>query len=85
MDSLPWRNSEEFLGVGAGEGLAAVRGYQSGVKGMLAGMPAFSREIEMVCGLSVRFSAPALFYVGHAGCVFLLRRRARGARPTMKG
>ena len=52
-------HSEEVIyGVGAGEGLAAVRGYQSGVKGMLAGMPAFSREIEMVCGLSVRFPAP---------------------------
>ncbi len=48
------------FGVGAGEGLAAVRGYQSGIKGVLAGMPAFSREIEMVCGLSVRFPAPTL-------------------------
>ena len=47
-----------IFGVGAGEGLAAVRGYQSGAKGMLAVMPAFSREVEMVCGLSVRFSAP---------------------------
>ena len=46
--------------VGAGEGLAAVRGHQSGTQGMLAGMPAFSREIEMVCGLSVRFPAPTL-------------------------
>ena len=45
------------FGVGTGEGLAAVRGYQSGAKGMLAVMPAFSREIEKVCGLSVRFPA----------------------------
>ena len=52
-------HSEEVIyGVGAGEGLAAVRGYQSGAKGMMAGVPAFSREIEMVCGLSVRFPAP---------------------------
>ncbi len=49
--------SHDSFGVGAGEGLAAVRGYQSGIKGMQAGMPAFSREIEMVCGLSVRFPA----------------------------
>ncbi len=55
------RHSEEVIyRVGVGEGLAAVRGYQSGIKGVLAGMPAFSREIEMVCGLSVRFSAPTL-------------------------
>ena len=47
-----------IFGVGAGEGLAAVRGYQSGIKGVLAGMPVFSREIKMVCGLSVRFPAP---------------------------
>lgn len=52
-------HSEEVIyGVGVGEGLAAVRGYQSGAKGMLAVMPAFSREIEMVCGLSFRFPAP---------------------------
>ena len=52
-------HSEEVIyGVGAGEGLAAGRGYQSGVKGMLAGMPAFSREIEMVRGFTVRFPAP---------------------------
>ena len=39
-----------IFGVGADEGLAAVRGYQSGAKGMLAVMPAFSREVEMVRG-----------------------------------
>ena len=35
------------LGVGAGEGLAAVCGHQSGAKGMRAVKPTFSREIEM--------------------------------------
>ena len=35
------------FGGGAGEGRAAVRGYQSGAKGMLAVKPTFSREIEM--------------------------------------
>ena len=35
------------FGVGAGEGLAAVRGHQSGAQGMRVEMPAFSREIEM--------------------------------------
>ena len=35
-------------GVGAGEGLAAVRGYQSGAEGARVAMPAFSREIETV-------------------------------------
>ena len=35
------------FGVGAGEGLAAVCSHQSGVKGMRAAMPVFSREIEM--------------------------------------
>ena len=45
------------FGVGAGEGLAAMRGHQSGVQGMWVAMPAFSREIETVCGLSVRFPA----------------------------
>jgi len=36
------------FGGGAGEGLAAVRGYQSGAQGMRVAMPAFSREIETV-------------------------------------
>ena len=35
-------------GVGAGEGLAAVRGHQSGAEGARVAMPAFSREIETV-------------------------------------
>jgi len=35
-------------GVGAGEGLAAVRGYQSGAKGAAVAMPTLSREIETV-------------------------------------
>ena len=35
------------FGGGAGEGLAAVCGHQSGAKGMRAVKPTFSREIEM--------------------------------------
>ena len=60
VEAMTMSFSSNF-GVGAGEGLAAVRGYQSGDKGMLAAMSAFSREIEMVCGLSVRFPAPTHF------------------------
>ena len=45
-------------GVGAGEGLAAVRGYQSGAEGAAVGMPTLSREIEPVARLSFRFPAP---------------------------
>ena len=37
-----------FFGVGVGEGLAVMRGYQSGVEGMRVAMPVFSREIETV-------------------------------------
>lgn len=45
-------------GVGAGEGLAAVCGHQSGVKGATVEKPMFSREIEK-CDLSIiRFPAP---------------------------
>ena len=40
--------SHDSFGVGAGEGLAAVRGHQSGAKGMLAVKPVFSREIEKI-------------------------------------
>jgi hypothetical protein len=36
-----------IFGEGAGEGLAAVCGHQSGDEGMRVAMPAFSREIEM--------------------------------------
>lgn len=45
-------------GVGAGEGLAAVRGHQSGAEGARVAMPAFSREIETVDRLSSLFPAP---------------------------
>ena len=44
-------HSEEVIyGVGAGEGLAAVRGYQSGAEGAAVGMPTLSWEIETVRG-----------------------------------
>ena len=49
------------FGFGAGEGLAAVRGHQSGAEGVLAAMPALSREIETVRGSSFRFPAPTHF------------------------
>ena len=39
--------SHDNFGVGAGEGLAAVCGHQSGAKGMWAVKPTFSREIEV--------------------------------------
>ena len=38
----------DYFGGGAGEGLAAVCGHQSGAKGMRAAIPAFSREIEAI-------------------------------------
>ena len=40
--------SHDNLGVGAGEGRAAVRGHQSGDEGTWAEMPVFSREIEAI-------------------------------------
>ena len=51
------------FGGGAGEGLAAMCGHQSGGQGMRIAMSAFSREIETVCGLSVRFPAHPPFIV----------------------
>ena len=36
------------LGVGAGEGLAAMRGYQSGAEGAAVATPTLSREIKTV-------------------------------------
>ena len=47
-------------GVGAGEGPAAVRGYQSGAEGVAVVMPTFSREIEAWNLLIFRFPAPTL-------------------------
>lgn len=45
-------------GVGAGEGLAAVCGHQSGAEGATVEKPMFSREIAK-CDLSIiRFPAP---------------------------
>ena len=44
--------------VGAGEGLAAVRGHQSGIEGAAVAMPTLSREIETVDRLPFRFPAP---------------------------
>ena len=46
------------FGGGASEGRAAVRGHQSGAKGMLAVKPVFSWEIEMAFGVMFRFPAP---------------------------
>jgi hypothetical protein len=45
-----------ILGGGAGEGLAAVCGHQSGAQGMRVEMPAFSREIKTA--LTVTFPLP---------------------------
>lgn len=42
------KNALTILGVGVGEGLAAVRGYQSGAEGAAVAMPTLSREIETV-------------------------------------
>ena len=53
--------SHDSFGVGAGEGLAAVRGHQSGDQGVRVVMPAFSREIETIEHLLLRFPAPTHF------------------------
>ena len=53
--------SFDNFGGGAGEGLAAVCGHQSGVKGIRAAMPAFSQEIEAIEHQSFHFPAPTPF------------------------
>ena len=41
------------FGVGVGEGLAAMRGHQSGAEGAAVAMPTFSREIETVSSVNI--------------------------------
>ena len=53
-----------ILGGGAGEGLAAMCGHQSGAQGMRVEMPAFSREIEMV-EEKFRFPAPPPLFLAN--------------------
>ena len=74
--------SHDSFGGGAGEGLAAVRGHQSGAKGMQAEMPAFSREIEAIGSFDSASRHQLRFYFRHAGRVPLPMRRSRGDRPT---
>ena len=71
--------SHDSFGGGAGEGLAAVRGHQSGAKGMQAEMPAFSREIEAIGSYDSASRHQLRFLFGHAGRVPLPMQRARGA------
>ncbi len=64
--------SLDSLGVGAGEGLAAMRGYQSEGRGIRAAMPVFSPGDQSNLILRFRFPAPTPFTF-----------RARGTRaPT---
>ena len=53
-------SSEIDFGEGAGEGLAAVCGHQSGAQGIWVVKSVFSREIEMAFGAIFRFPAPSL-------------------------
>ena len=74
--------SHDSFGVGAGEGLAAVRGHQSGDEGMRAEKPVFSREIEAIGSFDSASRHQLRFLFGHAGRVPLPMRRSRGDRPT---
>jgi len=47
-DNNMGKQVNKISGVGAGEGLAAARGYQSGAEGAAVAMPTLSREIETV-------------------------------------
>ena len=49
------------FGVGAGEGLAAMRGHQSGAEGAAVAMPSLSREIERVGLVNIPLPAPTPF------------------------
>ncbi len=75
--------SHDSFGVGAGEGLAAVRGHQSGGEGTWAAMPSSSLGDQSNLGSYDSASRHQLrFYLGHAGRVPLPMRRSRGDRPT---
>ena len=50
------------FGVGAGEGLAAVRGHQSGDKGMRVVKPVSSLGDRNGVGVMLRFPASSPFY-----------------------
>ena len=58
-----------------GEGLAAVRGYQSGAKGRGLRCPRSPREIETISDRSIRFPAFPPFFYG----------ASRTPRPTSEG
>ena len=60
--------SHDSFGGGAGEGLAAVRGHQSGAKGMQAEMPAFSREIEAIGSFDSASRTNSVFFSVAASC-----------------
>ena len=53
--------SHDSFGVGAGEGLAAVRGHQSGDEGAWAAMSAFSLGDRSNRIIRFRFPAPTYF------------------------
>ena len=53
--------SHDGFGVGAGEGLAAVRDHQSGGEGAWAAMPAFSLGDRSNRIIRFRFPAPTHF------------------------
>ena len=59
----------DYFGGGAGEGLAAVCGHQSGARGMRAAMPVFSREIEAIGSYDSASWHLLRFIFGHAGRV----------------
>ena len=75
--------TNDNFGGGAVEGRAAVRGHQSGAKGMLAVKSVFSREIEMAFGVMFRFPAPTPFSFRSQQAATLPMWRSLGDRPTV--
>jgi len=67
------------FGVCAGEGLAAVRGHQSGGEGAWAAMPAFSLGDRSNRIIRFRFPAPTPFSFRSQQAATLPMRRARRA------
>ena len=61
--------SFDNFGGGAGEGLVAVCGHQSGGEGIRAAMPVFSREIEAIGSYDSASWHLLRFIFGHAGRV----------------
>ncbi len=75
--------SFDNFGGGAGEGLAAVCGHQSGVKGIRAAMPVFSPGVQSNRIIRFRFPAPTPFSFRSQQAATLPMWRSLGDRPTV--